>query len=205
MIAQGTPEWHRMRLGKVTASRVPDIVARSNKNAFLKSRDNYKMELALERLTGNWDEGVKKSVAMQRGIDLEPFARNHYSFLKNVDVKECAFVDHPKIKMSGASPDGMMEKSGVEIKCPNSQTHFETLIKNKITSSRYITQIQWQQACCGWNWTDFVSFDDRFPLEHQMVIIRVERDDNAIKLLEEQVEEFLTEVDTVLEQLNERK
>lgn len=201
-VIQGTEAWHALRLGKVTASRVADVVAKT-KSGYAASRANYLAELVLERLTGNRAEGFT-SAAMQWGTDQEPVARQRYEFETDCEVSEVAFVDHPRIVMSGASPDGLVGDLGlVEIKAPNSATHLDTL-KTGVVPARYVTQMLWQMACTGRAWCDFVSFDPRFPAEHELFIQRVHRDDARIAELEAEVIAFLAEVASDIEALEAR-
>lgn len=194
MIVQGSPEWFAERVGKVTASRVADVVART-KSGWGASRANYMAELIAERLTGAKSEGFVNA-AMQHGIDTEPQARDAYSFYAGVDVEQVGFIAHPTIEMSGASPDGLVGNDGlVEIKCPSTATHIDTLLDGKIPE-RYVLQMQWQMACTGRKWCDFVSFDPRMPESMRLFIKRVERDENLIASLEKDVELFLREVET---------
>lgn len=193
-IVQGSPEWHALRCGRVTASRVSDVIARTSKG-WGASRANYAAELIAERLTGVSAEGFTNA-AMQWGTDQEPNARSAYEFYWNVDVSQIGFVVHPTISDSGASPDGLVGTDGlIEIKCPNTATHIETLISGTIPA-KYITQMTWQMACTGRRWCDFVSFDPRLPETMQLYVRRIERDDELIGILEKEVRSFLaTEVD----------
>lgn len=199
-IIQGSPEWFAARLGKVTASRVADLTAKT-KSGYSTSRANYMAELIVERLTGTRAEGFT-SAAMQWGTDNEADARIAYEFAKDATVFEVGFVSHPSIDASGASPDGLVGEDGlVEIKCPLTATHLETLL-GQATPARYVTQIQWQLACTGRKWCDFVSFDPRLPEAMQLFVQRVERDDKRINELETEVASFLLEMAVKLSQLN---
>lgn len=192
-ITQGTPEWHQIRLGKVTASRVADVVAKT-KTGPSASRTNYLAQLVAERLTGTPPDSFTNA-AMQWGNDKEPEARELYEFRTDAEVSQIGFVPHPRITMSGASPDGMIAHNGlVEIKCPNTATHIETLIGQAVPA-KYVTQMMWQMACCEREWCDFVSFDPRLPSDMRMFVRRVERDDVLIASLEREVADFLAELD----------
>lgn len=199
---QRTPEWYEARRGKVTASRIADLTART-RNGWGASRANYMAQILAERLTGIVAESYTNA-AMQHGIDTEPLARTAYEFFNDCAVEEVGFVDHPHIAMSGASPDGRVASEGmVEIKCPNTATHIDTLLGTKI-ADKYMKQMYWQMACDKRDWCDFVSFDDRLPTEMQLFVKRIERDDKIISELEEQVEEFLAELDAKEKALRER-
>jgi len=195
-IIQGSPEWHALRLGKVTASRIADVCART-KTGWGASRKNYMAELVAERLTGNHAEGFTNA-AMQWGTDMEPDARAAYQFHANIRVGQIGFVPHREIADSGASPDGLVGDEGlVEIKCPNTATHLETLLGAALPE-KYFLQMQWQMACTDRQWCDFVSFDPRLPETMRLHVDRVKRDDAAIAAIEKDVVEFLTELrDTV--------
>lgn len=199
MIEQGTPEWHALRCGKVTASRVADVI-RKTKSGVSASRARYMGELIAERLTGVQAEGFK-TAEMQRGNDVETEAIDAYCFYSNLEIEAVAFVDHPRIAMSGASPDRLVDRDGlIEIKCPATHTHIATLLSDKIEAD-YLTQMHWQMACTGRLWCDFVSFDPRLPPEMQLYVKRVRRDDALIADLEAEVTEFLAEIDETIAKL----
>ena len=203
MIEQGTPEWFAARLGKVTASRVADVIAKT-KSGYSTSRDNYMAQLICERMTGQKGESFTNS-AMEWGTATEPLARAAYEALKDVLVDEVGIIDHPFLPMCAASPDGLVDIDGmIEIKCPNTATHFDTLLKGEVPS-KYIPQMQWQMACANRLWVDFVSFDPRAPEGLQLFVKRVERDDKYIKELEEEVHKFQTELEQRIEKLNKLK
>jgi putative phage-type endonuclease len=193
MIEQGSDEWFAARIGKVTASRVADVIAKT-KTGFSTSRDNYMAQLVCERLTGQKGESFTNA-AMQWGTETEPLARLSYEVAQNVLVDEVGFVPHPSIIMAGASPDGLVGDDGLlEIKCPNTATHIETLLSQTVPG-KYNTQMQFQMACTGRSWCDFVSFDNRLPAELQLFVKRVPRDNMYIRLMEEEIVKFLNELD----------
>lgn len=199
MITQGSPEWFAQRLGRVTASRVADVIAKT-KTGYSTSRANYMTELALERLTGQRQEGFTNA-AMQWGTEQEPLARAAYEAMTGEIVQEVGMIHHPTIEMSGASPDGLVGTDGlIEIKCPNSATHMETLLTRK-PAGKYITQMQWQMACTGRRWCDFVSFDPRFPEHLRVFCTRVARDSEMILSLESEVVSFLSELESMVDRL----
>ncbi|WP_295732167.1 lambda exonuclease family protein [uncultured Bartonella sp.] len=201
-ILQRTPEWFELRLGKVTASRIGDLMAKT-RSGYSASRANYMTELAIQRLTGAVGQGFT-SPAMQWGTEQESNARNAYSFFTENEVEEIAFINHPTIEQAGASPDGLVGDDGlVEIKCPNTATHLDTLLTGKI-NNKYILQMQWQMACSGRKWCDFVSFDPRFPEDLKIFIKRVERDDKLIAEITAEVKKFLAELDEIMTQLKQQ-
>lgn len=191
-IIQGSPEWFAVRCGKVTASRVSDLIAKT-KSGWGASRTNYMAELIAERLTGVPAPSFS-SAAMQWGTEQEPEARAAYEFRADREVVSAGFVIHPAIADAGASPDGLVDADGlVEIKCPNTATHIETLLGQAVPA-KYITQMQFQMACTGRQWCDFVSFDPRLPEAMRFFCKRIERDNKVISQLESDVAEFLDEV-----------
>lgn len=199
MIEQGSDAWHAQRLGKATASRMADIVAKT-KTGWGASRANYAAELVCERLTGARTEGFTNA-AMAFGTENEPLARAAYEFRFGCDVALAEFIEHPSVPMSGASPDGFVGDDGlIEIKVPNSATHIQTLLAGT-TPEKYRLQMAWQMACTGRQWCDFVSFDPRLPEEMRMFVQRFPRDDIAIGQLEREVEIFLAEVDDTIKRL----
>jgi putative phage-type endonuclease len=193
MIEQGTPEWHQLRSGKVTASRVADILAQTRTGPSA-SRQNYLIELALQRSTGTIEPSYTNA-AMEWGTQTEPQARVAYEVETGNFVDQVAFIDHPTIAWFGCSPDGLIGDDGlIEIKCPNSATHWE-YFKAKKPPQKYVTQMQTQLCVTGRKWCDFVSFDPRMPSRSQLLIVRVERDEAFIAEIEEKVKQFLNEVE----------
>lgn len=199
-IIQGSDAWKALRCGKVTASRVADIVAKT-KSGYAASRANYMAQLIAERLTGIVAESYTNA-AMQHGTDTEPEARAYYEFYQGVTVEQVAFCPHPKIDQAGASPDGLVGTDGlVEIKCPNTATHLETLLGQAIPS-KYELQMQMQMACTGRAWCDFVSYDPRMPEHMRGFVKRMPRDDKRIAEIESEIASFLLEMAVKLSQLN---
>lgn len=198
MHEQGTKEWHQDRCGVVTASRYADILAkvRSGEAA---ARYNYKAEIIAERLTGLPTESFT-SQAMQWGIDHEDEARGVYEAISGYSVKQVGMIKHEKLE-AGASPDGLILDTGlVEIKCPNSATHIQTLISGEVPK-KYYTQMQGQMWITGREWCDFVSYDPRMDDKNAIFIKNVERDPEFIANLEEEVIQFLKEVDEMMGKL----
>lgn len=199
MIAQGTAEWHQERLGKATASKIADIIART-KTGYGASRANYAAQLIAERLTGAPTETFMND-AMRWGVEKENEARELYEFTTGRFVDQVGFVPHPSMDMAGASPDGLVGEDGLlEIKCPNTATHLDTLVSQRIPA-KYETQMLWQMASTGRKWADFCSYDPRMPPHMRLFIKRLERDDARIAELESEVRIFLSEIDARMEQL----
>lgn len=198
---QGSAEWFQVRLGKVTASRVSDVIAKT-KSGWSASRANYMAQLVAERLTGQPQDSYTNA-AMQWGIDTEPQARMAYEFRTDATVTPAWFIEHPTIPMSGASPDGLIGDVGlVEIKCPNTATHIETLLGQSIPD-KYEAQMQWQMACTGAKWCDFVSFDPRLPEKMRLFVSRAHRNEDRIQFLGAAIQDFLKELDTKVKALTD--
>jgi putative phage-type endonuclease len=196
---QRTPEWSAARLGKATASRIADIVART-KSGYSTSRANYAAQLVCERLTGVAAEPFVSS-AMQWGSEKEPEAQRLYEFEHDVQVVKVGFIDHPSIAMSGASPDGFVGDNGlVEVKCPITSTHIDTVLGRSV-ASKHLYQMQWQMAVTGREWCDYVSYDPRLPLNLRLFVQRVHRAAALITALEGEVAAFLAEIDATLAKL----
>jgi putative phage-type endonuclease len=200
-IEQGSEAWKLARLGRLTASRLADALAKT-KTGWGASRANLMAELIAERLTG---EPADKYVSpeMRHGTETEPQACDLYAFQTDADLETCGFIDHPSIAMSGASPDRLVGADGLlEVKCPNTATHLDTLLGRSVPG-RYMTQIGWQLACTGRAWCDFVSFDPRLPAHMRLWVKRVRRDELQIPELEREARVFLGELDAKLAALTE--
>lgn len=202
MIEQGTPEWNLLRLGKLTASRVADMLA-TVKTSESASRKNLRADLIVERLTKQKTEYYTNS-AMEWGTQTEPKARSAYEVNTGQFVDQIAFVDHPTIPMFGCSPDGLVGNDGlIEIKCPNTATHLE-YYDTKEPPKKYIIQMQTQLCVTGRTWCDFVSFDPRLPKPLDLLILRVSRDETMIKKIQDEAVKFLAEIDQKVNELLEK-
>lgn len=199
---QNSAEWLAARCGSLGASSIADMVAKT-RTGWGASRFNLAAKLVCERLTGTPQESYTNA-AMQWGHDTEPQARAMYEFMRDVAVQQVGLVLHPSISKSHASPDGLVGDDGlIEIKCPNTATHIETLLSEDV-EGKYVKQMQWQMACCGRAWCDFVSFDPRLPAEMQMFVQRVPRDDDFIAELEREARLFLAEIDKTIATLSDK-
>ena len=191
-VEQGSESWLELRKGKVTASRVADVMAKT-KTGVSASRANYMIELALQRVTGVIEPSYKND-AMQWGTDNEQTARTAFEVAHNVFVDQVAFVDHSTIKNFGCSPDGVIGDSLLELKCPYQSAVHWSYFKDGCPS-KYYTQIQAQMSCTGSKSVWFVSFDPRMPTRSQLYIEEVLREEEFIKKLEDEVKQFLNEVE----------
>lgn len=194
---QRTPEWHEARRGSLGASEIYNALAKTRSGAYSAARKNIIARMAAERL-GGVSEGFI-TAAMQWGIDTEDSARMAYTLTTGRDVEQVGLYKHPDIEGTHASPDGLVGDDGlIEIKCPNTATHFETLI-TEVIEPRYVYQMQWQMACTGRHWCDFVSYDPRMADNLQLFIKRVERDETLLDTLQNEVKLLLVEVDDLVQ------
>ncbi len=201
---QGSPSWLQERNARVTASRVADALGflkRGDKQgAETAGRASYKTEIVSEILTG-FAADHYVSPYMVRGTEQEPFARAAYGVRFDVDVEQVGFVIHPTIDRAGCSPDGLLgSDGGVEFKNPKTERHLQYMLA-RVLPPEYEPQVMWNMACTERAWWDFVSFDSRMPLRHQLFRVRVERNDKRIAEMEAGVVQFLAEVDEVIARL----
>lgn len=201
---QGTEGWFADRLGKVTASRLADVLAKT-KTGYSASRNNYMTQLVLETITQTRAESYT-NLAMAWGTEQEPFARAAYEAKTGQMVEEVGFLPHPTIALAGASPDGLVGDDGmVEIKCPSTSTALECWLTQSQggnpVDGKYFAQMQWQMRCADRSWCDYVVFDPRMPAKAQLFVTRVERDEEWLKNAEEEVTKFLVEMQAKVETL----
>ena len=201
-IEQGSEEWFAARLGKATASKFQDLLAKTKTGASA-SRTNYISQLVVERLTGVAPDFFT-SKSMEIGTEREPMARMAYEIETGNIVQEVGFILHESLSC-GASPDGLIgDDGGIEIKCPQPAAHLEYLQSDK-APAKYIAQIQGGLWVTGRKWWDFVSFNPDFPPHLQLKIVRVMRDDDYIAKLEAEIKDALDEVEQILNNLKNLK
>lgn len=193
---QGSPEWFAARIGVATASNFSKILAKGDG----KTRNRYLMQLLAEEATGQKADGYTNA-QMQWGIDNEPEARQAYEMMFDVDVRQVGFCKHSA--RIGASPDGLIGDAGlIEIKCPDTVTHLETLFSGR-APSEYKAQIQGQIWVCEREWCDFVSYDPRVVNGNPFFCVRVARDDDYIQSqLIPEVTRFVKELEQMISKLS---
>lgn len=198
---QGSEEWLSMRLGKVTASRVKDVLTKGRGNAPSKTAESYMMELIAEILTGE-SKPFFENDAMRWGTETEPQARSMYEVNNDfVSVKEVAFVEHSN--QIGISPDGLVGDDGLlEIKCPNTTTQIKRALSDDY-SADYKAQIQMQLWVTERQWCDFVSFDPRLDCNASYLQQRVYRDEEYIEEMKVKVYAFVEKMNDLIKQLTE--
>lgn len=198
--AQHTFEWFAARNGRLTASRICDVMAKLKSGGEAAARRNYRTEILCERLTGSSADHYV-SPAMERGTAEEPFARTAYEIETGLMVDQTGFVLHPIYDFTGASPDGLVETDGgVEFKNPNTATHLEWMVAG-VVPEEHKDQLLWNMACCEREWWDFVSRDSRLPPKLQNFIVRLPRDDKRIAQIEAEVVKLHHEVEFLCAQL----
>ncbi|MFU8928327.1 lambda exonuclease family protein [Acinetobacter puyangensis] len=193
-LLQRNDGWFASRVGKMTASQIKDIDAKPQKG---KAYNAVTLKILTERLTGVAAE-TPTTQQMQWGIDNEVHAIGEYEILTEQFVRGCELIDHHAIAMSGASPDGLVGEDGqIEVKCPNTTTHINTLLTREIPNE-YVPQITWQLACTRRKWCDFISYDPRMPIGLQIIVIRVFAKDLDISGYEQKVILFNRQVDQAI-------
>jgi len=203
MIEQGSEAWKLLKVGKVSASRMADLLAKTKSGASA-SRAKYMAQLLCERMTGQPTEFFT-TAAMQRGTEIEPIARAAYEAENLTSVEQIAWVEHPTIPFSGCSPDGLVGEHGlIEIKCKEIHNHLDSILNDRIDPDHQ-AQMMWQMCVTGRQWCDYVCFDDRAPEGLQLFVKRLHRDEEKIKNMEDEVRTFLKDLENMIQKLNEIK
>ena len=191
---QRSAEWMQARCGRITASRIRDVMGTPGKRAA------YQLELLAERLTGN---SVKhyKNQAMQDGIDREPDARKIYAQYSELPVVETGFLAHPDLDYYGSSPDALVgHEGGLEIKCPTITTHVEWALAGVVPKD-HRDQMYAGMDCSGRQWWDFMSYHPDLPIEGRCFLIRLPRDEARIEAIRKEVAKFNDEVEAMRKKL----
>jgi putative phage-type endonuclease len=197
---QNSAEWVSARTGRITASRMCDMMTRLKRGGEAACRREYRAELIAERLTGR-AEGHYVSKEMQVGTEQEPFARTAYEIKTQNIVDQVGFIFHPRLDFTGASPDGLIEQDGgLELKCPKTTTHLAYMMAGTVPEE-YQDQILWNMACAERKWWDFASYDPRLPEKIRLFIVRMPRDEARIGEIEQEVLKLNSEVQYICTQL----
>jgi len=172
-IEQGTEEWQQVRRGKMTASHAQTIASNG------KGLETYCREVVASLITG-----ISKSVDTidtQRGVELEPVARQEYENEKGVSVEQVGFIEYNEFV--GVSPDGLVGSDGlIEIKCKNDNNYLAQLLDGEAgIESKYIWQMQMQMLVSNRSWCDFVCYNPNF--EKKLFIQRIYADERKFSKL----------------------
>ena len=202
-LIQGSEEWFASRVGKITASRLGDIM-RKTRYGESTYKAKVRLELAIERITGKSANSITPNKAMLDGIEREPDARKLFEAVTGKEVAEVGSFDHPTIVNTAASPDGLIrgENACLELKCPTHATHAKNLMSDTMPKN-YVYQVQWQIACTESDFAYFASYHPDFPKDLRLKWVRVEKDDSVIKSLEEAVRQFDIEIEDLIIKIQE--
>lgn len=190
---QGSQEWKDARLGKITASRFSDVMAKGKGTEFGKTAYSYAYELIAEEFTGMQKEF--SNAAMEWGTEHEVAARLKYQRETFNAIEQVGFIQ--KNVWVGCSPDGLVDNDGlIEIKCPyNSSIHMKN-VSTKELPFEYKAQVQGELWVTDRIWCDFVSYDPRFK-NNDISIIRINRDKEYIEELATKIAKFKNLIDSL--------
>lgn len=199
---QRSSEWFAARAGRLTGSAAANMMRKTKPGDWAASRKHLRMRLALERITGQPQERAFTTAAVERGRELEPFAASRYEAETGCILEPLGFLSMGPI-MAGCSLDSFIygRRGLVEIKCPESATHYEYLKSREIPSD-YRWQCIHNLWVTGAEFADFISFDDRFPDDLQYLCVRLERKEREIEAYEADVNRFLAEVAVEVNEIN---
>lgn len=196
-VLQNSDEWYSLRVGRVTSSKFPVIMAHDPEDKWGDPAKRYAAQKAIERITGKKAyESQMKNEHLDRGHEQEPIARRAYEDRFFVDVTNGGFFDHGTW---GDSPDGLIGDDGViEIKSVIAPVHYATLKRGSVDPS-YKWQIAGHIEATGRDYCDFVSYCSEFPEERQLFVYRITRDmfKDEIKRLQERRAKFLDYIKTI--------
>ena len=202
-LIQGSESWFAARMGKITASRLNDLMKKT-KYGESQYITRLRMELAIERITGKQANVIQMNKAMSDGVEREPDARNLFEAITGKEVQEVGSFDHPYLPNTAASPDGLIIKENaiLELKCPTAITHGNNLLSDTMPRN-YIYQVQWQIACCEADYGYFASYHPDYPKSLRLKWMKVEKDEKIIGALVNKIRDFDIEVHNLVVKLTE--
>lgn len=187
---QGSESWFRARMGIPTASEFKTIIAVKKDAREKKTRMTYMRKLAAERIRNMPMEVGYSNEHMERGKEQENMARETYAFHVGLPVQRVGFIRNGSM---GCSPDAIVGEGGVEIKCALSHIQLERLQDNELPAE-FRHQVMGNMFVTKRPWWDFVSFCPGM----RTLILRVFRDEQAIKEIEAAVHQFNNELDVMV-------
>lgn len=200
-IEQGSNEWHAVRRGVITASKIKAMLTAGGKIADNQTSRRAVLELACERLSG-FTEETPTTFSMQRGHDDEDEAIAIYS--ENVaPVRRVGFITNDDYGvMIGCSPDGLVgDKGGVECKSRLHAIQMQTIIDGEVPDE-FCAQIQTCLMVSGREWWDFMSVPAFGGAK--MMLLQVEQDKAYKQLLIDAAHECERRVQKVIQEYQDR-
>lgn len=191
---QGTPEWHELRRGKVTASMFATVMAKGKTpGARSLTRDKYMRQLAGEIITGEVQESYSNS-HMERGKAMEDSARQLYAFQRDVEPQQVGFIT---LDRCGCSPDSLVEANGMlEVKTKLPDLLIEAMLRGPHDPPpEHLAQVQGQLMVADREWCDLVAYWPKMPL----VTWRIYRDPAYEERLRGEIALFTMELDALVE------
>ena len=197
-VVQGSDEWKALRLGKVTASKMKDVMSNGRGGAPSKMAETYMIELIAERLTGE-EKPFFENDAMKWGTKTEPLARAMFEMREGLEVEEVAFIERDDD--CGISPDGLIGDDGlIEIKCPTTTTQVRRALSDDYAAD-YKDQIQMQLWVSKRKYCYFLSFDPRLECAAGYLLQKVERDEEYIAKMEEKTKAFVLAMSEIFKKI----
>jgi hypothetical protein len=173
-VEQGSQEWLRMRLGKITGTRLKEVFKSDN----LPLIDEMIAEIISEEIEENFVNN-----AMQRGKDLEPVVRDLYTQVTGIEIEEVGFCLSEENDFLALSPDGFTpDRTGaIEIKCPSTKVHVKYIRQDSIPNEYKYQIFNYFLVNQDLEYLDFISFDDRFKIK-PMYVKRIHRNEIQTEL-----------------------
>ena len=194
-VTQGTPEWHQLRCGKITSSRMKQLV----------KSDNLSLidELIAEQELGYYEADDYTSPEMEWGTDHEAQAIEQYESMTGVSVTRVGMLQSERYDLLTVSPDGLVGDDGaVEVKCPKTKTHVR-YIRMGVIPAEYKPQVlQYFLVHDKLQGLDFISFDPR--LERKPIWVkRVTRAELRLEIDDAwaMVDKFVTKLNKYKEEI----
>jgi putative phage-type endonuclease len=197
-VEQGTDEWDELRHGRITASRIADVMAKPSTKRY----KQYRREKILE-LLGHVENAEEAPEWARHGREMEPRAIAAYEWRYDCQVIHDCFLIHKEHDWLGASPDMLMLPNldeGGEIKC---RALFKNYHLARSAADRgVIGSYKWQLQTCMWltgfDYWWFVNYyygeDGHGGLVHKLSRSRIYRDDKLIAQIEARCKQLMEEV-----------
>lgn len=201
-VEQGSSEWHRLRLGVITASEASKVISKPRSGTkWPDMKQTYFYTLLGEVCTGESPEVNAKALAW--GKQHEEYARRLFEFTANVSVIEAPILYRDEEMRTACSPDGLCSDGrGLELKCPFTSAVFMKFLLGGLEAikSEYMAQVQFSMWVTGKDGWYFGNYDPRMKREgiHHIII---ERDEKYMSDFNEMVPEFIEKMDESLAEI----
>lgn len=207
-VEQGGDEWLELRRGRITCSRLGDVMAKPTSQRY----QNYQTQIAQELCGIEQEEQDAPWFAHGKALEPRALAAFEWKYKEHIGTEPLlhdVFLVHNEYDWLGCSPDGLYPdfSEGVEVKCRALYKNyrkevaraekFELINPLKCVSPEYRFQVQggmWVTGLDRWKYVNYYEGPDLDGNpQRKLHVVDIPRDENLINQMELRALVFMRE------------